>query len=237
MKSVLTLLFLSSLIASPVSAAGIEGTVILEDHFEREEADPAREDVGNDWGTNSLTRAQGVKQVDLREGALYITKADVADHGVSVTHEVAFQDARIELRFKLDSKDDLGINIADMHEKSVHAGHICMARIQPQQVEIVDLKTGRMDLQTREARLAGNLTPEREQEIKKKSKFFKIDLETSAWHTLLVTIHGEKMSVMIDGKVVGEFQSAGIGHPTKSRLRLAVNRSAWIDDVKVTHIQ
>ena len=48
-------------------------TVILEDDFNREEADPSAEQVGNGWGTNSQSRAKGVKQVDLVDGAIKIT--------------------------------------------------------------------------------------------------------------------------------------------------------------------
>ncbi len=208
--------------------------LLLRDDFERNESDPAKEEVGNGWGTNSKSRAKGIKQVDLVDGAMHITRADVADHGVSVTHEVAFKDATIELRFKLPSKaDDLGINIADMKEKSVHAGHICMARIKPTSVEILDLKTGNMKLEHRKARQEKTVTPELKKLIASKSRKFSVALTTGEWHQLKVEINGEKMTVEIDGKLVGSFQSDGIGHPTKSRLRLAVNKSAWVDDVLI----
>lgn len=219
--------------ASPAIADEKGDTVILQDDFDREEVDPTQEQIGNGWGTNSRARAKGTKQVDLVDGAMHIVRAAVADHGVSVTHEVAFRDATIRLRFKLGDQDDLGINIADMKEKSVHAGHICLARIRPNRVEIADLKTGRMDLATRQRRLAGTLTEEDEQRIKSKQKFFKTDLSTDKWHHLEVTIRGDVLAVTVDKKKVGEFRSEGIAHASKSRLRLAVNKSAWVDDVTV----
>jgi len=221
----------------PSFAQQAESTVILEDTFDREEPDPSKEQIGNGWGTNSVSRAQGVKQVDLIDGAMRIMRADVADHGVSVTHEVAFRDALITLRFKLGAGDDLGINIADMNEKSVHAGHICVARIRPNQIEMSDLKTGRMDLQRRTRRLAGNETPEDKARIKATSKLTSVDLSLDRWHDLEVKIEGDQMTVAIDGKPVGEFSSEGIAHATKSRLRLAVNRNAWVDDVKVVRLR
>ena len=219
---------------STTSAVGDEpqnDTVILQDNFDREEADPAKEQIGNQWGTNSAKRAKGVKQVDLRDGAMFIERADVADHAVSVTHEAAFQDATLRLRFKIGEKDDLGINIADMKEKSVHAGHICVARIRPHRVEITDLKTGRMNLIVRQRRLDDASTAEDKQLIKKTQKVFKTDLAVNQWHKLEVRIIGDKMSVAVDGEKVGEFASAGIAHPTKSRLRLSVGKKAWVDDV------
>lgn len=224
---------LLSCILSLMTSSLFAGTIILEDDFDREEKDPALEQIGNGWGTNSKTRAKGVKQVDLKDGAIYIVRADVADHGVSVTHEVAFKDATIELRFKLGPKDDLGINIADMNEKSVHAGHICMAKVKLNQLEIVDLKTGRMDLKTRERRQANKATPEDNKRVKEKSQYTKVSLKPDAWHHLKVDIAGDTMTVFIDGKKINSFSSEGIGHPTKSRLRLAVGKTAWVDDVKV----
>ena len=103
-------------------------------------------------------------------------RAEVADHGVSVTHEADFRDAVITLRFKLGAGDDLGINLADMNEKSVHAGHICVARIRPHQVEISDLKTGRMDLARRTRRLAGEETAADKARIKATSTTVDVDL-------------------------------------------------------------
>ncbi|MCA9066162.1 MAG: DUF1080 domain-containing protein [Planctomycetaceae bacterium] len=208
--------------------------VLLQDDFNREESDPAKEEIGNGWGTNSRSRAQGVKQVDMVDGAMHITMAAVADHGVSVHHDVAFRNAEIQLRFKLGKGDDLGINIADMNEKSVHAGHICSARIRPENIELADLKTGRMKLEHRQARLDNQLTPEMQKLINSRAKVFKHRLSLDEWHQLSVRIDGETMTVAIDGREVGRFESPGIGHPTKSRLRLAVNKVAWVDDVKIT---
>ena len=221
------------LLTTATMADSPKGTVVLDDDFQRSEKDPEKEQVGNGWGTNSAKRAKGVKQVDLVDGAMHITRAKVADHGVSVTHEAAFRDASISLRFKLGQKDDLGINIADMKEKSVHAGHICVARIRLHNVEITDLKTGRMDKKMREKRLAGKLSDADQKLIRTKSKYFKSKLAADQWHQLEVKISGDEMQVKADGKQVGKFTSPGIGHPTKSRLRLAVNKSAWVDDVKI----
>ena len=41
------------------------------------------------------------------------------------------------------------------------------------------------------------------------------------------------MSVKIDGRQIGRMTSAGIGHETKRRIRLAVNTEAWVDDFNV----
>jgi len=231
LRTAFAVITLSSAIAA--CAADSDFKLLLSDDFEREEKDPAKEQVGNGWGTNSRTRAKGQKQVDLAGGAMRVTRAKVADHGVSVFHEVAFRDATIRLRFKLGKGDDLGINIADMKEKSVHAGHICLARVRLDRLEISDLKTGRMKKEHREARKAGRETAEQKKLTKARTRYFDLDLKPDAWHQLEVDIRGDRMQVSINDRKAGSFSAPGIGHPTKSRLRLAVNKSAWIDDVEI----
>ena len=64
-----------------------------------------QENPGNGWGTNSKSRAKGEKQVFLRDNAMYIKRAAVADHGVSVTQDVSFQDVKITTRFMLPQQE------------------------------------------------------------------------------------------------------------------------------------
>ncbi|MEO0444767.1 MAG: family 16 glycoside hydrolase [Verrucomicrobiota bacterium] len=211
------------------------GEILLQDDFNREESDDALEEVGGGWQTNSAKRAQGVKQADLREGALHIVMAKEADHGVSVVHDVDFRNATISVRFRLDSlKDDLGINIADMKEKSVHAGHICVANVRPTKLTLSDLKTGNMKQEHRKARQAGTASDDLKELLKTKTVTFPVDVSLGDWHDLLIRIEGETMTVSINGKEAGTFSSEGIGHATKSRIRVAVKREAWIDNVVVT---
>ena len=90
-------LFVAPLISVLITAAGLAseppdgfGNLLFGDAFERSEAADSPERPGKNWGTNSKARAQGVKQVFLRDGALFIKMAAVADHGVSVTQDVDF---------------------------------------------------------------------------------------------------------------------------------------------------
>jgi hypothetical protein len=207
--------------------------LLFEDDFERVEADDAKEQVGNGWETNSSKRAKGNKQVDLKDGALWITRHPVADHGVSVVKDVDFRNAQIEMKFRLTKGDDLGINLADMKEKSVHAGHICVARVRLNKVDITDLKTGPMNLENRNLKLSGKMTKQQKDEIGKKTKTIPVKLDADVWHTLLVKVQGDQMSVQIDGVDIGDFRSPGIEHATKRRLRLSVGKSAVVDDLSI----
>lgn len=210
------------------------GTLIFEDDFERNESQETKDEIGKGWGSNSRSRAKGNKQVDLKNGAMYIYIHKAADHAVSVTHPAEFQDGAIALRFMLeDPQDSLGLNFADLKYKPVHAGHLFVAKINTKNVELTDLKTGNMELKTRELRKAGKLPPEMKELLKSKTKRFPNKLETGKWYDLLVTVSGDTLTVSMDGKQVGSFSSEGIAHPTKRLLRLAVPRNAVVDDVKI----
>ncbi|NNJ27075.1 family 16 glycoside hydrolase [Alienimonas chondri] len=227
-----------SLIGFAPPAVAESGAVLLEDDFNRAEKDDAKEQVGGGWGTNSKSRAKGNKQVDLVEhdggGALHITMHPEADHGVSVRHDVsAWKDGTLTLRFKLPPKGDLGIDLADLQEKSVHAGHLLIVRVKPDVVELRDHKAGGMDLARRERRQAGTVTADDKQVMKDTVLRVKTAVAPNEWHTLTITTTGDVLSVSIDDKPVGELNSSGIGHPTKRTIRIAVNSECWVDDLKL----
>ena len=209
------------------------GTVILEDAFDRAEADDAKEEVGNGWRTNSKARAAGNKQVDLDAGALHVTRHPVADHSVSVVHEAAFRDATITLRFKLAPGAMLKVNLADLGEKSVHAGHLCAVHVRQGKVTLEDLKTGRMKSEIRARRQSKSVTPADRDLLKTTTREFPVKTAPGEWHTLSVTVAGDTLSAAIDGAPVGELAGPGVAHPTKRLLRLGVEKEVWIDDVRV----
>jgi hypothetical protein len=238
--TVLSLAFvLATVAASPLfgeddaTLVRTRGTVLFEDDFNRHETTPDKEEVGNGWTTNSAWRAKGTKQAALEDGALHITKAAIADHGVAIFHDAAFEDGAVQLRFKLQEGDDLGVDFVDRELKTVHAGHLCLAHVTLKHLDMFDSKTGNMDNAIRERRLAGDNSPELLALLRNKTMGFPLDLAAGEWHTLLVVIDVDVMRVTIDGKVIGAFKSTGIGHPTKRMITLAVNKSAWVDDVKV----
>jgi hypothetical protein len=216
-----------------LAAEAPQGTLLFEDHFDRDEATPGKEDIGHGWTANSAWRAKGHQQVDLVDGAMHVTKHAEADHGVAIFHDVAFQDGVVELKFQLGEGDDLGVDFVDRELKTVHAGHLCMARVTLKGITLTDSKTGGMDLKIQERRLAGDKSPELAALLKSKTKTFPLTLKSDDWHTLHVTVAGDKMTARIDGQEIGSFASEGIAHPTKRMITLAVNKSAQVDDVKV----
>lgn len=226
----LTLTFSSNLLAQDKQ----QGELIFQDDFERNESQEIKDEVGNGWHTNSKSRAKGNKQVDLKDGAMRIFIHKEADHGVSVTHPAEFKDGSVEMKFMLeDGKDSLGLNFADLEYKTVHAGHLFIARIYTHTVLLQDLKTGVMDQKIRDARKGKTLTAEQKKMLKGKEKRIKNKLETGKWYHLLVQVKGDAMTLSIDGKEVGSFTSEGIAHPTKRTLRLSVPKNAVVDEVRI----
>lgn len=73
-------------LSSVTTASTDLGELVFQDDFERAESQEERDEPGNGWATNSAKRAQGDKQVDLKDGTMRIYISPRADHAVSVTH-------------------------------------------------------------------------------------------------------------------------------------------------------
>lgn len=212
-------------------------TPIFSDDFSRDEATPGKEDIGNGWTSNSTRRAKGHQQVDLIDGVMHVTSHAEADHGVAMFHNAEFQDGLVELKFKLGEGDDLGVDFVDLKFKTVHAGHLCIARVTNKAVTLTDSKTGGMNNEIHERRNNGDKSPELAALLKTKTKSFNLDLKPNEWHTMNIKIVGDQMTVRIDDLEGVSFSSEGIAHPTKRLITLAVNKSADVDDVKVSKLK
>ncbi|MBL6764072.1 MAG: hypothetical protein ISQ14_03885 [Verrucomicrobiae bacterium] len=210
------------------------GELIFEDDFDRNESQETKDEIGKGWGSNSKSRAKGNKQVDLRDGAMYIYIHKEADHAVSVTHPAEFRDGTVGMRFMLeDPKDVLGLDFADLQFKQVHAGHLFKVTVGTRNVQIDDMKTGGMNMKFYEAKKAKKLSAEQLRFIASTRKTFPKQVSSGKWHDLLVNITGDTVTVSIDGKKTASLSSEGFAHPTKKMLRLSVPKNAVVDDVKI----
>jgi hypothetical protein len=230
--------FLAGLGTSLVLASNIwsseYGTLIFQDTFDRTESQELKDEPGNGWTTSSDTTAKGYKEVDLRDGHLYIYTHAEANHATSVRHEFAFRDGTLGLRFMLEDEDDtLTLNFADMDLKTVWAGHLFKVTIGTSDVMITDQKTGEMDLKIRKARQENSLGKKQVDLLARKSIRFPKKLKSNQWHEVYITINDDALSCEIDGKRVGSFRSEGFAHETKRLLRLLVAKNAYVDDVQI----
>ena len=215
--------------------AGEPGEVLVfEDNFDREETQTAKDEPGNDWTTNSEARAKGNKQVFLRDGHVFIERHAEADHAATLSRSIDLRNGTIALKLKFsDVKDNIHLNFADPREKSVHAGHLFHVSINPKRVMLTDLKFGQQNLAIRPAYQKKSLSDEQKALLASKTKRFGNELELGKWHEVRVTIKGDEIRCAIDGKQVGAFTSEGFAHPRKTKLRLHVARSLYLDDLRI----
>ena len=89
MKITTTTFFLHLFVLAGHLPADDFGTLIFEDKFERSESQEEKDEPGNDWTTSSETTAKGNKEVDLRDGHMYIYTHAEANHATSVRHAFA----------------------------------------------------------------------------------------------------------------------------------------------------
>ncbi len=214
-----------------------EETPLFEDDFERSEADPQKENVGEGWNTNSSYRANGNKQASLIDGRLRVVTHPTADHAASVKRPLGFTDGMIEMDFMLPSvKDSIGINIADTNRKDLHAGHLAMIQFYTDKVHIEDMAGWRMNKTIRGERFQKQPKTEAE---KAEAAPFKVqedlrrDIE-GKWSRLKVVFEGDQVTAFVNGKKVLSLTSPGLSHPDKSQLRLHIPNEVFIDNVTLT---
>lgn len=216
------------------SAEAASPRLLFTDDFERDETQQLKDELGNDWNTNSDKRAGGNKQVDLVDGTLHVFKHKTAHHNVSMTHPAKYKDCRVQLRFRIDhERDDLGIDFADMNCREVHAGHICKVFVRADGIEIFDFKFGRMNKPYRDAVKAGDVSDQQKTQLKNWQKQIGHTIALHTWHDLVVTIIKDTMAVELDGNQILSFTSPGMGHPQKDMIRFSARREVWLDDVKM----
>jgi len=164
----------------------------------------------------------------VKDGMLVGLTPEGSDH--SAVDNIKFDGERdlevsVKFRFVSDKAKSFNVWFDDKGYKGSHAGHICQASISPTSVTLSDAKTGGFDLTggLYDRKKANQLTDAEKQMLAGKSAKLPAKLSLQDWHTLVVQTKGEEISVTIDGKPVGSFKSAGIGHETKSLVSLTTN--------------
>lgn len=209
MKLLLPLLCLStSLLAADYPR------VIFSDDF-------SAEGFGKAWGHYKSSSV-------VKDGVLVGTTAPTSDHSaVDHIRIEGEQNLEVSVKFRFVSAQAKSFNVwfDDKNYKGSHAGHICQASISPTSVNIADAKTGGFDLAggLYDRKKANQLTDEDKKMLAGKASRIPAKISLQEWHTLVVQTVGDEMTVMIDGKSVGSFKSAGINHETKSLISLTTN--------------
>lgn len=209
MKNLLALFFLSC-----SAFAADYPRVIFSDDF-------SAEGFGKAWGHYKSSSV-------VKDGVLVGITAPTSDH--SAVDHIRLEGERdlevsVKFRFVSDKAKSFNVWFDDKNYKGSHAGHICQATISPTSVNMADAKTGGFDLTggLYERKKANQLTDDEKKMIAAKQKRFPVKLSLQEWHTLVVQTKGDEITVILDGKPAGSFQSTGINHDTKSLVSLTTN--------------
>lgn len=167
----------------------------------------------------------------IKDGVLVGKTIDINDHaGVdSITFE-GRRDMEISVKFKFAGPDAKQFNVwfDDKNFKGSHAGHIASISINPTGGSIADAKTGSMENSIYEKKTSpAGLDEETKKLLEAKTSRFELELEKGKdkeeWHDLVIRTKADKVVVKVDGKEVGELQSEGVAHNTKSVVSLTTN--------------
>ena len=171
-----------------------------------------------------------VKDEPSKDGKSVI-KAHAAVYGLNVPTK----DSVVETKIRLDGATMMDVEFDDREFTGSHYGHLCRAQVRLDKVTIMDERDGSQSNEMVELKK----DPAKNKDAINKlasshSATFPTKLEAGKWYTLVVETAGDEMRVLIDGKPVAFLKSAGIGHPTKSKIELGVaGQSGSFDDIKV----
>lgn len=164
----------------------------------------------------------------IQDGMLVGITPEGSDH--SAVDNIKFsgeQDLQVEVKFRFMSEDAKSFNVwfDDKDYKGAHAGHICQVTVSPTQVQMSDAKTGGFTLENGlyDRKKANQLTEDEKKMLETKAKRVPVKLELQKWYTLTTRTKGDTITVLIDGKEVGDFSSEGVEHATKSLVSLTTN--------------
>lgn len=168
----------------------------------------------------------------VQDGVLVGKTIDINDHaGVDNIRFEGRKDMEVSVKFKFAGPTAYRFNVwfDDKELKESHAGHVCSVAVTPKEISIQDAKTGNMRIDIREKRQSGeSLDEETIAMLAEKMVRFPVDLEGSEeWHELMIRTKDDVVTVLLDGEEIGELQSEGLAHPTKSLVSLTTNE----DDV------
>lgn len=163
----------------------------------------------------------------VKDGVMIGKTVDINVHaGCDSVRFEGRRDMEVSVKFNFVGEEAERFNVwfDDKDYKGSHAGHITSISISPTSLQIADAKTGNFNNEIYEKRKSAEGLDEATKEmLKSKTARFPLELKREEWHELLIRTKEDKVVVKIDGKEVGEFQSEGVAHVTKSLVSLTTN--------------
>lgn len=229
----LLLILLPSVFADEQSGRTADATnwqVAVSDNFQRTT-------LGDDY----ICSASGEDSWTIQDGVL-VGRQVKSDHGAVIRRMLDHADVQFECRFRFsDQQKSSRFNVVfdDSNEKSVHSGHISRVSVARKSIMLRDDKIGSMNKEVRALRQLPQLSKQQQDELNKRMKEtirrVGVKLDDDKWHRIWVRIVGSKMSVKLDGELIGELDSPGINHLTRNKFGFTVAaKSVEFDDWKVS---
>ncbi len=163
----------------------------------------------------------------IQDGVMIGKTVDIDVHaGCDSVRFEGRQDMEVAVKFNFVGEEAERFNVwfDDKDYKDSHAGHICSISFSPKSGSISDAKTGNFKNDIYEKRKSPEgIDEDTKKMLESKTTRFELDLDREKWYELLIRTKGNEIVVQIDGKVVGEFESEGVGHLTKSLVSLTTN--------------
>jgi hypothetical protein len=223
--------FAADLPKVPASPIAKKKELLFSDDFERAE-------LGKAWGpvVPTFTLEKGtLKGTQTRVDAPAADgKPAVKGHQAVIGTDVPTKDSVIEFRFRFAGSTGVSAEFDDRKFTGSHYGHICMARVTPQSVILIDQRDGGMNNEVMAMADDPAKKAERAERLKGRSATFPVEVAPDKWHDFMLETVGDQMRVTLDGKPVGYLKSSGIAHPTKSKVEFGcMGKDGYFDDIKI----
>src|SRR6266536_4531001 len=162
-------------------------------------------------------------------------KSVITAHAAVYGLEIPTKDSVVECKIRFEGASMIDVEFDDRKFTGAHYGHLCRAQVSLDKVTILDERDGSQSNALIELRKdAARNKSESSKLLAAHSDTFPAKLEAGKWYALVVETVGDTMRVTIDGKPAAFLKSAGIGHPTKSKIELGVGgKDGFFDDIKV----
>ena len=164
-------------------------------------------------------------------------KPAVTAHAAVFGLELPTKDSIIEVKIRFAGNTRMDVEFDDRKFTGSHYGHLCRAIVALNGVTLMDEREGSQNEAIRALRNDPTKKAEVAWMMAGKSATFPGKYEAGKTYTFTVETVGDEMRASIDGKPVGYLKSAGIGHPTKSKIEIGVSgKDGYFEDIKVWNV-
>lgn len=161
-------------------------------------------------------------------------KPAVTAHAAVFGLELPTKDSIIEVKIRFSGNTRMDVEFDDRTFTGSHYGHLCRAIVALNGVTLMDEREGSQNQAIKALRNDPTKKAEVARMLAGKSATFPGTYEAGKTYTFTVETVGDEMRASIDGTPVGYLKSAGIGHPTKSKIELGVSgKDGYFEDIKV----